>query len=270
MLPSGTLYQRNTPLSALYPVIHIGPPKTASTTLQTDLVPFLGRPYQVKPDWARALARGQPFSIAPLPPDILISDEILADFAVLTPQLVADQLARVIDGGVVIYVKRDRTQLFYSLYRQHLVNGISKMPRQFRETGKVALPVHAAEFCRRFRDEFNRQGTGFFAMADVELVAKSFGRHFDFAVIDFGLMRTGELAREFCRLCGAPYPDKPLGRENPASPERIREAFAETGIGGEKAQTLIDAYLAAYAAASAPDRPSLEELLREIANSREV
>src|SRR4051812_10579020 len=103
------------------PVLHIGPPKTATTSLQESVIPHLGRPYQVKPDWVRNLTDSPVFaSPALLPPGVIISDERIGGFMKFSPDVIAARFAQVFKSAQVIYVARDPVALFYSLYRQTL------------------------------------------------------------------------------------------------------------------------------------------------------
>ena len=98
--------------------IHIGPSKTASTSLQA-IMPLLGRPYVIGPDWARTLARAPgvlKFKSVTVPPGTIISDQGLGDFDFHPPRVIADRLSQGFGRCTVIYVIRDYRERLKSLY----------------------------------------------------------------------------------------------------------------------------------------------------------
>src|SRR5579872_5536853 len=99
------------------PLIHIGPPKTGSTSLQKFLIPQLGRPFEIWPAWARALARKKTFDApAALPKNFILSGEGLGDFVIFPPTVIADRLSHVFSDATVIWVHRNPLDHFYSWY----------------------------------------------------------------------------------------------------------------------------------------------------------
>ena len=204
-------------------MLHAGPAKTATKSIQKYLVPSLGRPFQVKPAWTKAVARGREFTPpAPLPAGSIISDENLADFAVLPPTHVAERLARITDGGVVVIVARSPVERFYSLYRQNFINALVGVRAQptWLDRARLLTINERFELDRRL---FTERGIGFFKVEDHDDVETAFRKYFDFVRLPYALLGTdpARFVAQFCKACGAAPLDIPLGAENVGSVERV-------------------------------------------------
>jgi hypothetical protein len=218
---------------SLKPIIHMGPPKTATTSLQDGVIPHLGRPYQIKPVWARDLARNPAFE----PPrgvadDVIVSDELLGDFAMFPPQVIAGRLERVFSDAVVVLTYRDPLELFYSLFRQRLINGVRGAAMIFAEKKYWPSPngpnaVFDIEL-QRFREE----GRGFFSMIRFKTNRDIFVKKFDVEVLDFDLLRKKPqtFAGAFAEICGSRKIAPVLPHANKAESNLMEAALAEYGV----------------------------------------
>lgn len=213
------------------PVVHIGPPKTATTSLQDGVIPRLGRPYQIKPDWARALARHQTFHPPKIAGDVIVSDEILGDFATFVPQVIAERLATVFDDAVIVLVRRDPVDLFYSLYRQKLINAISLSASLIANENQVYVPLSTDAFFDAELAKYRKSKTGFFALIQFEKNKADFATRFDVEVIDFAILRSAPaaFARSFVDLCGG-GPQVDLPHENSSGDFTIENALAASPL----------------------------------------
>jgi hypothetical protein len=99
-------------------IFHIGPSKTASTSLQA-IIPTLGRHYDIKPEWMRSLTRKTIVSkgdFPQLPPGTTVSDEVTGDFVGLTPSVVSDRIFNIFGRSIIVLVHRDPEERIQSLY----------------------------------------------------------------------------------------------------------------------------------------------------------
>src|SRR5262249_21138034 len=107
-------------------ILHIGPPKTASTSLQKHLIPRMGLPYQIKPPWSRQLARDAVFELPEISDhNLLLSDEELGHCFSLPAKIVSERLSQIFSAGAVIWIKRNPLEWFISIYRQYLFNQLN-------------------------------------------------------------------------------------------------------------------------------------------------
>lgn len=219
---------------SLKPVIHMGPPKTATTSLQDGVIPHLGRPYQIKPTWATYLARSPAFE----PPrdvadDVIVSHESLGDFAMFPPQAIAGRLERVFDDAVVVLTYRDPLELFYSLFRQRLINGVRGAATIYAERKYWPSPNAPDAFfdieLQRFRDE----GRGFFSMIRFKATRDIFAKKFDVEVLDFDLLKRKPqiFADAFAEICGGYAKIAPmLPHANKTESIRMEATLSEYGV----------------------------------------
>ena len=208
------------------PIIHIGPSKTATTSLQESVIPFLGRPYQVKPAWVHRVTRDEVFQYPELalPSDIVVSDERLGTFVRHPPEVVAERLAAMFPDAVILYVLRNPIELFYSVYRQGLVNFVD-LTRLYGDKSNV--PATADYFFKSEWARYHRYGVGFFSMLNLKKIQRAFGRFFTVETIEFGLLKDSPQAfvAAFTRACGNEM-NLPLPRENRADREVMENALA--------------------------------------------
>jgi hypothetical protein len=173
------------------PILHIGPPKTASRLLQEQVIPRLGRPYLINPNWSKRFARDIAETVPnALPDDVIVSDAMLGDFAAAPPALVADRLARLSGGGRVVYVVRSPEDLFVAIYRQKLIEGIPNLRDYLRGQFPIHWPFSPDLYLARQYKAYQQRGLGFFAMTNVAEVRAAFRRHFDFVTVDFDLLES--------------------------------------------------------------------------------
>jgi hypothetical protein len=228
------------------PVLHIGSPKTGTTTLQEDVIPRLGRPYQIKPAWSRSVSRLLEFERPPsLPDDVIVSDEILGEFATFPPKVIAARLATVFHGATVIFTVRDPVSLFLSLYRQQVINIMSNQHRIFKTVGRYGVylaPDHVFDVAL---EDYRVHGRGLFAITNLAGLRATFGASFNFVTLDFDLLTRDPAAyvAQFCALCGVP-PVASVGRSNATSRVTFEKALADlpSGFPGE----LTDAFRSQY------------------------
>ena len=214
------------------PVIHIGPPKTASTSLQSAVVPFLGRPFLIRPEWTYDLAKGRPFDPGAVPADVLLSDEILGEFFGLRPQAIAESLRRVFrNGGLVIYVSREPVAHLMSYYRQQLVNSLSQL-KEGSTPEELGTPSTLDHYFDVMADIYRKHGTGPFAMMLIGRVRRAFEQHFEFLDLPYDLLteQPAEFVGRFGAACGTQC-NIPLPRENAASGEMFERLLVAASNG---------------------------------------
>jgi hypothetical protein len=213
------------------PALHIGPPKTASTTVQEFIIPHLGRPYLIKPEWGKLLTRVVDFQQPPLASDIILSDEEFGRFLFNTPGAIAARLATVVPDATVIYVRRDARDLFRSFYRQSLVNNLTKIAA-IHEAGLPIKPLSPDEYFDLALATYRERLIGVFAMANWAKVRNAFAKHFAFTVLDYAQLRKSpqDFAAAFADACGCPTPTIDVGKANLSTPERIEDAIAAVTI----------------------------------------
>jgi hypothetical protein len=188
------------------PVLHIGPSKSASTSIQA-VIPHLGRPYLIKPKWAKIIAKAAEFTLPGKPefPDGLIfSAELLGDFAKFPPREISARLHMMFGPSVIVYVKRDPAELLRSVYNQAVKNN--------RHYDSIEA------FTDLQRKVFTKNAIGYFATIDMTLLAEAFSTHHEFRIVDFGLLRDspGKFLSAFCTACDAPTPNIDLPHLNPS------------------------------------------------------
>lgn len=187
-------------------VIHIGPPKTASTSIQNSLLPQLGLPFLVKPEWARELASPDDFTVPEVPANAVVSDEYLGEFLRAPPEVVCARLARVFPaGGRIVHVHRDPVALFSFYYRQKIVNTAAGAEKLLRG-GMTPVKTDANAFFDEHVGKRRESGTGFMVMADSRKVRATFAARFEVVEMDFERVRTDSrrFAAKFCEACGIP------------------------------------------------------------------
>lgn len=232
----------------LKPVIHIGPPKTATTSLQDAVIPYLGRPYQIKPDWAWQLAR-QPAFEAPagLAPDVIVSHESLGDFAAFRPEVIAARLGQVFKDAVVVFAQRDPLDLFYSLYRQKLINTVVISGERLAAGARAIVPRRADTFFDSELQRFRKDGIGFLAMLKFEANRRIFAERFDVQTLPFELLRSAPDAfvSAFTDVCGG-GPTLRLPRANETNVTLMENALSASPLNANPAlrERYIDFYRA--------------------------
>lgn len=177
------------------PVIHIGPSKTASKSIQW-LIPQMQVPHLIKPDWIKTLCRAPSISISPIPgvPDqLIVSAEVVGDFGAQPPKEVSNRLHQAFGPSTVIYVWREPEERCKSAWKQYLKNS-PENPRtfdNFREWQLSAAP----------------HGMGIFGNTRESLHA-AFTEH-TFRIVEFDLLKTNPNAFRdaFCKACGVSAPD---------------------------------------------------------------
>jgi hypothetical protein len=208
-------------------VLHIGPPKTATTALQQFVIPNLGRPYEIKPVWGKLLTRSGKAKIPQLPADIIVSDESWGQFSWLPPAKVAARLAAVFPGARIIYTRRDPVELFYSYYRQRVINLVREIENVLSSEGRILAPISADKEFDRMLQLYREHGIGFFAMANPALVRASFEPHFGFELLEFSLLeqKPTEFVQMFCAACDSPWAGE-LGKTHVSSQDSLEEGLA--------------------------------------------
>lgn len=204
-------------------VVHIGPPKTATTSIQNSLLPRLGRPYLIKPDWIKALTKSDSFTAPKLPSNVVISDESLGEFNAAAPAIIAARLASLLPDAIVIYVARDPVELFKSYYRQKILNTVSGLSGHIAN-GHVPPPMKAADYLNLMQKFYSRQGIGFFATIDIPALRAAFTSPFQFVVLDYALLAADQPAfvRSFCAACGVDA-EFPIVQDNISSLQRLNK-----------------------------------------------
>lgn len=209
-------------------VIHIGPPKTATTSLQASVIPQLGLPFEIKPGWARDIARAGNCVLTPRHDrDIIASEELLGDFEMYPPAALAARLASMFDEATVVFCVREPLELFYSLYRQRIINEILLQKQALKEAWRYE-PATPAQFLASRWAHFRSSGTGFFAMIDTDAVKAAFARHFTFRTFDFAALHRdpAAFANTFAGLCGRPFSGV-LSWENRTTTAKLEDALAQ-------------------------------------------
>ena len=239
------------------PVLHVGPAKTATKSIQKYIIPNLGRPFQVKPAWAKTLARGEIFAPpATLSNDAIISDENLADFAVFAPAKIAERLAQVANGGLVLLITRDPLERFYSIYRQNFMNALAHIRDQPSKLGRARL-LSIDERFELDRRLYNEHGIGFFKTEDHDEVEAAFRKYFDFVRLPYGLLRTNmpQFVAQFCKACDCAPLDITLGHENITSIDRLEDVLSHWPC--PVAQPVLDALKRLYLEPLSADRAEI-------------
>ena len=201
----------------LRPVIHIGPPKTATSSLQEAVIPHLGRPFQIKPDWMRSLCRDDHFTPPVLPSNVIVSDERVGGFGRFSPAATAERLAQVFDRGVVVRVRRNPLDLFYSSYRQAIGNAAlllsqTTVPPGLQTSDGKPLPPNLPDKYFDFHlKQYRAHRCGFFAILDEAGIRRAFEPRFTVASLDFDLLGgdTGAFVSAFTDACGCADTVKP-------------------------------------------------------------
>jgi hypothetical protein len=208
-------------------IVHIGPPKTATTSLQSSVIPRLGLPHQIKPEWSYRLARDEHFD-APVitAQDLIVSDETLGEYLIFSPRVICERLARVFESATVVWVRRDPLKQFYSLYKQGLINTLLKAG----STGRLPPQNEVMKPDRLFdvlKKQYLREQRGFFASIDEKLNAGSYGRHFDFRVLKFEELERNPstFAAAFAQICGAKGSPPPISRKNESNVSELQAAL---------------------------------------------
>jgi hypothetical protein len=185
-------------------IVHIGPPKTGTTSLQSSIIPRLGLPYQIKPKWSYNLARQEHFETPEIIADhFIVSDETLGEYLIFSPQVICERLALIFKSATIVWVRRDPLKQFYSLYKQGLINTLLK----FGASGKVPSQSEIMGPDRLFdvlKKQYLRGQSGFFASIDQKLNARAYERHFDFRVLNFDELERSPSAfvATFAEICG--------------------------------------------------------------------
>lgn len=204
-------------------MLHIGPPKTATTSLQESIIPFLGRPFQIKPAWVKDVSRKKAFRAAvDVPAGAIVSDERLGSFWTFPPTVIADRLSVLFEKSTIIYTRRSPTELFYSFYRQVLMNSLALWPDVANAEQRLRAGS-ADEFFNHTLTQFQRSGIGFFAMVDVPRVRAAFERYFKFEVIDFDLLKSAPAAfvEAFTVASGSTPTQAPIAHINRTASDTI-------------------------------------------------
>lgn len=234
-------------------IIHIGPPKTATTSLQNSIVPRLGLSFEIKPEWARALAMA-PETDVPRRTDenLIVSDEGLGGFAQCSPETIAGRLARVFRQATVVFCRRKPLDQFYSLYRQRLINSVGVQSRS-ASAGSLLSPVSPAQFLDGEWQAYCQAGIGFFASIDVTRVRAAFTRHFGFETVDFGLLSRDSraFALAFASACGVAV-GLEMSCENVMSADVLDAALAQ--LPASAPAGLYDLYRRLFDMRLAPDQ----------------
>lgn len=215
-------------------IVHIGPPKTASTSIQQVLIPKLGLPHQIKPVWCRSLARGEQFTTPIIQPGSIISDETLGEFLNLPPEAIAPLLFSVVLGAKVVFVRRDPRELFFSLYLQRLLN----MAMALKDHPELK-PKTADKFFDICLEQYQRTGTGFLAMISNDKIFEAFGKFFQVEAVSYDLLKTNpkEFVRVFSKACG-----NELTSELPHLNEGTLASIESILTGNPRRQEFIDCY----------------------------
>lgn len=207
--------------------IHIGPPKTATASLQKSIFPALGVPFENRPAWTRALARDPAFAMPPRDDsDLIVSDEMLGDFAAVSPERLAARLASIFAKAKILFCVRDPLESFYSYYRQRVMTEIELQSQALRK-GFRYEPVTPAQFLASQWAELGRSGSGFFATIDTARIKAAFERHFSFQTLNFALLRRDPdaFAASVIAACGGGGVAK-ISWENKTSAAKLEEALA--------------------------------------------
>ena len=201
------------------PVIHIGPSKTASTTLQATVIPNLGRPYQIKPNWTKAIARAVNLEIderVQLKDEAIVSHENLGDFVWVPAQVTAQRILDAVGPATIVFVRRRSVDRFISFYRQMLLH------QGWTGHGKPYSANEAFDVAMR---ESNQKRMGVLTSFDLKFVKSAFS-NFDFNVVDFDLLKEGfsVFANSFCEACGVHNSTTFPSHENESSEKLFEES----------------------------------------------
>ncbi len=183
----------------------------------------------MKPAWVQRVTRDAVFVPPPEPmsSNIIVSDERLGTFVRQSPEATADRLSKVFNDGVVIYVLRNPIELFYSAYRQGLVNFIDLQRQEIEQTGRASLPASADEFFDGEWTRYRKFGVGFFSMIHLRRIRRGFERFFGFETVEFDLLKQSSSAfvAAFTRACGNELKLE-LAHTNRAEREVVEDALA--------------------------------------------
>lgn len=157
---------------------------------------------------------------------MVVSDEVLGDFATFGPNVIAERLGAIFKDAVIVIVHRDPVDLFYSLYRQKLINAISRAASLIAQSDQVFIPLSTDMFFEAELAKYRQSKTGFFTLIQFEKNRAEFAKRFDVNVIDFALLRSAPavFARSFVNICGGD-PDLDLPHENSSGDSTIEQAL---------------------------------------------
>ena len=176
-------------------VLHIGPSKTASTSIQA-IIPLLGRPYLIKPEWAKLVGQGPLSSKSKrldVPPEAIISCEQWGDCEI-RPRILAARFHVLFGPCTAVLVHRDAEDRLASFYR--FTHG---KPWAHQYESLEAFKAHHQEL-------YTRSKRGLYATADLDLMRATYAElGHELKVVDFNLLRTAprSFLEAFCRACGA-------------------------------------------------------------------
>jgi hypothetical protein len=194
-------------------VIHIGPSKTASTSLQA-VIPQLGRPYTIKPSWVKHLCNPRYLltgSVVAKAKGHIYSDEVLGDFEHISPQLLSDRLMDFFGPSIIIYVNRDSKDRLDSYYKIQQ-DFYARLKEEVAAKGwQSPSELTMERFLASQQRLYETMGVGFFAASNIVGLRHAFQRH-DFRIINYALVKTDPNAflNAFCEACEAPVPDMKL------------------------------------------------------------
>src|SRR5437016_3291761 len=101
-------------------VLHVGPNKTGTTSLQS-IIPRLGRPYSIGPDWVKPFCRLPELAHVPqiaVAPGTIISAGLIGEFDNLAPDVIAKRILAVFGPSIIIYVHRNPEERMESFYNE--------------------------------------------------------------------------------------------------------------------------------------------------------
>lgn len=162
-----------------------------------------------------------------MPSNLIVSDERLGTFLRQSPAVTAERLSKMFRDAVVIYVLRNPIELFYSAYRQSLMNFIDAEMNALRQHKSFGLPPSADHVFEAEWTKYRKFGVGFFAMINLHKIRQGFERYFTFETVEFDLLKTSPSAfvAAFTRACGNEM-ELPLIHANRADREVVEDALA--------------------------------------------
>lgn len=188
------------------PIVHIGPPKTGSTSIQETLLPKLGRPLEDRPQWTRDLTRSEVFQ----PPrhltnDVIVSDEALGEFARIRPEAVLKRLRQVFTDAIIVIVIRPTADLFLSYYKQQVVNSVPYVHSSLKDGKATIFPRTANDFFDFHKKNYEQHGIGFFAMTNFPQTISVFQQAYKVVTLPFRLLidDPSEFSKQFAQACGS-------------------------------------------------------------------